>query len=141
MGLRQVIAASALAVVALAGCSADDGGADSETTAVDPPRPGPGPDWAEPVSDAAIDEFAAWYEAAVAGSGDELDARFSDDDEVARRDAYADLIQQLCGLQAGSPDRLRASATSIKEDPEFSGDEEFARAAILQARTACGLDG
>ncbi len=147
MAVRHVLAASALAVVALAGCGIDDGGPVSETTASDetsavgPPALGPGPGRAVPVSDAAIDEFADWYEAAVADDGGRLDPSLDQDDEAARRNAYAELISELCGLQSGSPDRLRASAASVADDPEFGGDTGFAQSAILEARTACGLDG
>ena len=145
MSMKPLTSVSAVALLVLAGCASDDAQPGDASTAVettsDSGPPGPGPGGTVPVSDAALDDFAAWYEDEAAAAGIDLDERFTDGDETERRDAYSDFVERLCGVQAGSPDRMRASATSIKDDPQFGGDEDLAASAIDMARMACGLDG
>ena len=148
MGIRQIASGGAAAVaVLLSGCAMGEG---VQEGASDPARTevvaGEGTGSrsseadAEPTSDAAIDEFAAWYEAAAAEGGNDLPQRLRQTDEVARREAYAGFIRELCGMDAGDPDRRRAAGAAIADNPEFGGDLEWARSAIGMARLACGLD-
>ncbi len=89
---------------------------------------------------AHVDAFGEWYRIAVAEGGDELDPRFAADNPDAP-EYFASLIRILCpmAMAADDSDRLRAAGETIKDDPEWFGDAQFARSGILMARTACGL--
>lgn len=148
MGTRHIVRGGTAAVaVALAACGVGEGtqeaevdthtsgamaeqGTDSRSSEADP----------EATSDAAIGEFAAWYEAAAAEGGRDLPQRLRQTDETARREAYARFIRELCGMNAGDADSRRAAGAAIADNPEFGGDLEWARSAIGMARLACGLD-
>ncbi len=87
---------------------------------------------------AEIDAFGEWYRTAVAEGGDELDPRFAADNPDAS-EAFASLIRTLCAMAADDSDRLQAAGETIKDDPEWFGDAQFARSGILMARAACNL--
>ncbi|MGA8047361.1 MAG: hypothetical protein WCA30_13955 [Dermatophilaceae bacterium] len=148
MGIRHIVSGGAAAVaVLLAGCGVGEGAQEAD---VDTPTPGAvagqGTDSTSsdaepgPASDAAVDEFAAWYEATAAEAGSDLPQRLRQTDEAARREAYTVFIRELCGMNAEDTDSRNAAGAAIADNPEFGGDLQWARSAISMARLACGLD-
>jgi hypothetical protein len=120
-----------LSSLALGGCGSggdDSGAATDETTEA-----------VAATSNKAVEQFAAWYRAAVREGGDAVPARLRESDPSSD-EAMKGLIRILCAANAPDTPSRHAAAQTIKNDPEFFGDASFAASAIVQARIACGLD-